>query len=44
MFVLVNFDFVIDSDRNDGRMSRDSWELAESTTITSIEPREVGGR
>ncbi|KAL1494091.1 hypothetical protein ABEB36_009744 [Hypothenemus hampei] len=23
---------------HDGRMSRDSWELAESTTITSIEP------
>ncbi|XP_066258344.1 unconventional myosin-XV isoform X2 [Euwallacea similis] len=33
-----------DSDRNDGRMSRDSWELAESTTITSIEPRDIGGR
>ncbi|XP_050297745.1 unconventional myosin-XV isoform X2 [Anthonomus grandis grandis] len=33
-----------ESDRHDGRISRDSWELAESTTITSIEPRDVGGR
>ncbi|XP_076273553.1 unconventional myosin 10A isoform X2 [Rhynchophorus ferrugineus] len=33
-----------DSDRHDGRISRDSWELAESTTITSIEPREVERR
>uniref|UniRef100_A0AAR5QE88 MyTH4 domain-containing protein n=1 Tax=Dendroctonus ponderosae TaxID=77166 RepID=A0AAR5QE88_DENPD len=31
-----------DSDRHDGRTSRDSWELAESTTITSTEPRDVG--
>lgn len=37
------FDFwFADSDRHDGRTSRDSWELAESTTITSTEPRDVG--
>ncbi|XP_030752101.1 unconventional myosin-XV isoform X2 [Sitophilus oryzae] len=33
-----------DSDRHDGRISRDSWDMADSTTITSIDAREVERR
>lgn len=33
-----------DGDKPDGRTSRDSWELAESTTNTSIDPRHLSER